>query len=276
MIFGAITNSWRQQLADTDLAVLVREAQDRGSRHIELRQTCLGDYESGEGSQWRPVQSRLEELVDQFPNLSFDLAMAWPCLTQKSDATGEQFQAALAAAKAVGRSTPHLRIVDPSSFDKAWERPEDLPEEALALVDLAREAARQGVILSMENSGQPIRSMALLVNEARKQLSPEQGSYLGLCPDPTNQLRRYPDSDPLAELEALPLDMVKIVHFKQARDSRPHPTVDTGDLDCINMLSVLERKGYQGPAIMEIPPHQQVFDNLSASFAYLQSSSRVG
>jgi len=118
--------------------------------------------------------------------------------------------------------------------------------------------------------------MALLVNEARKQLSPEQGSYLGLCPDPTNQLRRYPDSDPLAELEALPLDMVKIVHFKQARDRRPHPTVDTGDLDCINMLNVLEGKGYQGPAIMEIPPHQQVFDNLSASFAYLQSSSRVG
>jgi sugar phosphate isomerase/epimerase len=276
MIFGAITNSWRQQLADTDLAVLVREAQGRGSRHIELRQTCLGDYESGEGSQWRPVQSRLEELVDQFPNLSFDLAMAWPCLTQKSDATGEQFQAALAAAKAVGRSTPHLRIVDPSSFDKAWERPEDLPEEALGLVDLAREAARQGVILSMENSGQPIRSMALLVNEARKRLSSQEGGYLGLCPDPTNQLRRYPDSDPLAELEALPLDMVKIVHFKQARDSRPHPTVDTGDLDCMSMLNVLERKGYQGPAIMEIPPHVQVFDNLSASFAYLQSSSRVG
>jgi sugar phosphate isomerase/epimerase len=276
MIFGAITNSWRQQLADTDLAALVREARDRGSRHIELRQTCLGDYESGEGSQWRPVQSRLEDLVDQYPDLSFDLAMAWPCLTQKSDATGEQFQAALAAAKAVGRDTPHLRIVDPSSFDKAWDGAEDLPEEALGMADLAREAARQGVILSVENSGQPIRSMALLVNEARKRLSPEQGSQLGLCPDPTNQLRRYPDSDPLAELEALPLDMIKIVHFKQARDSRPHPTVDTGDLDCLRMLNVLERKGYQGPAIMEIPPHQQVFDNLSASFAYLQSGSRVG
>lgn len=275
MIYGAITNSWRQQLADTGLASLVQDARGRGSRHIELRQTCLGDCESGEGAEWRPVQSRLQELVDQFPDLSFDLAMAWPCLTQKSDPSGEQFQAALSAAKAVGRGTPHLRVVDPSPFDQAWETPEDLPEEARGLVDLAREAARQGVILSMENSGQPIRSMALLVRETRKQLSPEEGLYLGLCPDPTNQLRRFPDSDPVAELEALPLDMIKIVHFKQARDSKPHPTVDVGDLDCISMLSVLERKGYQGPAIMEIPPHQQVFDNLSASFAYLQSGSRA-
>jgi hypothetical protein len=70
--------------------------------------------------------------------------------------------------------------------------------------------------------------------------------------------------------------MVKIIHFKQARDGRPHPTVDSGDLDCLQMLNVLERKGYQGPAIMEIPPHEQVFDNLSASFTYLQSASRVG
>jgi sugar phosphate isomerase/epimerase len=273
MIFGAITNSWRQQLADTDLAELVKEAKDRGSRHIELRQTCLGDYESGEGSDWRPVQSRLQGLVDQFPDLSFDLAMAWPCLTQKSDAQGEQFQAALAAARAVGRDNPHLRIVDPSSFDRTWERPEDLPEEALGLVDLAREAARQGVILSMENSGQPIHSMALLVHEARKQLSPREGSYLGLCPDPTNQMRRFPDTDPLADLEALPLDMLKIVHFKQARDGRAYPAVDTGDLDCLQMLNLLERKGYQGPAIMEIPPHEQVFDNLSASFAFLGVAS---
>ena len=55
MIFGAITNSWRQQLDGQDLAVLVQEAQTRGARHIELRQTCLGQYEHGEGEHWRPV-----------------------------------------------------------------------------------------------------------------------------------------------------------------------------------------------------------------------------
>jgi sugar phosphate isomerase/epimerase len=68
--------------------------------------------------------------------------------------------------------------------------------------------------------------------------------------------------------------MVKIVHFKQARDGRPHPTVDTGDMDCAGVLRVLEEKGYQGAAIMEIPPDQQVLDNLAASFAYLEASAK--
>jgi hypothetical protein len=166
MIFGAITNSWRLQLNGEDLAVLVKEAQARGARHIELRQTCLGQCESGEGEHWRPVLSHLEALVQAFPELSFDLAMAWPCLTRETDPAGAQFQAALLGAKLVGRQTPHLRIVDPASFDHPWERPEDIPHEALGVAALAREAARQGIILSMENSGQPIRSMALLVREA--------------------------------------------------------------------------------------------------------------
>ena len=273
MIFGAITNSWRMQLADHDLGTLIAEAQTRGAGHIELRQTCLGDCESGEGENWRPMLPRLKTLVDTFPDMSFDLAMAFPCLSEEPRPSGEQFQAALEGAKLVGRDTPHLRLVDPSSSDQPWEQAEAIPAEALGLAELAREAARQGVILSVENSGQPIRSMALLVREARARLSPDEGPYLGLCPDPANQLRRHPNSDPLAELEALPLDMVKIVHFKQARGGSPHPSVDTGDLDCLRMLQILEAKSYSGPAIMEIPPVDQVFDNLSSSFAFLQSST---
>jgi sugar phosphate isomerase/epimerase len=274
MIFGAITNSWRQQLDGQDLVALVKEAQARGARHIELRQTCLGHCESGEGEHWRPVLSRLEALVHACPGLSFDLAMAWPCLTRTTDSSGEQFQAALQGAKLVGGPAPHLRLVDPAAFEHSWERPGDLPAEALGVADLAREAARQGIILSMENSGQPIRSMALLVDEARARLTPEEGNYLGLCPDPTNQLRRYPDSDPLAELEALPVNVVKIVHFKQARGGRAHPTVDIGDLDCARMVQILEAKGFQGPAIMEIPPDERVFEHLASSFAFLQAVSR--
>ena len=272
MNFGAITNSWRLQLEDQDIKDLVSEAKARGAGHIELRQTCLGACESGEGESWRPVLPRLQALVDSFPELSFDLAMAWPCLSKESDPNGEQFQAALEGAKVVGRDTPHLRVVDPTPFDQPWERADDIPAEALSVAGLAREAARQGVILSMENSGQPIRSMALLVREARARLAGQEGAFLGLCPDATNQLRRYPDSDPLAELEALQPDMIKIVHFKQARGGAAHLTVDTGDLDCLRMLEILEAKNYQGPVVMEIPPDPQVFDNLSASFAFLRSS----
>src|SRR5262249_4974594 len=271
MLFGAITNSWRLQLDSQDLAVLIKEAQARGARHIELRQTCLGQCESGEGEHWRPVLSRLEAVVQEFPELSFDLAMAWPCLTEKTDPAGEQFQAALLGAKLVGRQTPHLRLVDPSGPNHPWEKPADIPEVALGLADLAREAARQGVTLSIENSGLPIRSMALLVREARARLTPAEGQYLGLCPDPTNQLRRHPDSDPLAELEALPVDVIKIVHFKQARNGRAHPTVDTGDLDCARMLQILQAKGFAGAAVMEIPPGARGFEHLASSFAFLEA-----
>ena len=272
MIFGAITNSWREQLLEQDLPALVKEAVDRGAKHVELRQTCLGACETGSGDVWLPDLDRLSELVGGFPELTFDLAMAWPCLTKETDPDDPQFQAALDAAILVGGDNPHLRLVDPSPFDHAWDKPEDIPAEALAIVSMAREAARRGVTLSMENSGQPIRSMAMLVSQARDLMSPDEGSLLGLCPDPTNQLRRFPDSDPLAELAALTPDMLKIVHIKQARDGQSHPTVDTGDLDCQRMLRVLEEQNYQGALIMEIPPHPEVMDNLSASFSYLESA----
>ncbi len=273
MIFGAITNSWRNHLLEQDLADLIAEAQARGSRHIELRQTCLGNCESGQGDDWRPNLDALQSIVDRFADLKFDLAMALPCLTHDVDPAGEQFQMALEGAKVVGRETPHLRLVDPNPLDGSWDAPADIPEQALNLANLAREAARQGVILSLENSGQTIGSMAMLVEECRKRLSEEEGGYLGLCPDPTNQLRRFPDSDPLGDLNALPLDMLKIVHFKQARGGDPHPSVDTGDLDCGEMLRLLEAKDYQGPAIMEIPPHPEVFENLSASYDFLSAAS---
>jgi len=269
MIYGAITNSWRLQLEDRDLKDLVKEAQARGAHHIELRQTCLGNCESGEGQSWRPEFANLTNVVESFTDMSFNLALAWPCLTAKTDASGDQFQSALKAADLVNPDHPHLRLVDPTRFGVAWETPNDLPENALALANLAREAADKGVILSIENSGQPIRSMALLVNDLRAVLSEEQGRLLGLCPDAINQMRRFPDSDPIAELEALPVDMIKIVHFKQTRDGEPIPMVNVGDLDCIRMMNVLKAKHYEGPVVMEIPPHEDVFDNLSTSFAYL-------
>ncbi len=274
MIFGAITNSWRNQLMEQSLEDLIAEAQNRGSRHVELRQTCLGACESGQGGEWRPNLEGLQAIADSFEDLQFDLAMALPCLTQEVDPSGDQFQMALEGAKIVGRETPHLRLVDPSPFDTTWQSAEEIPEQAFNLATLAREAASQGVILSMENSGQPIGSMAILVEECRSRLTAEEGSYLGLCPDPANQLRRFPDTDPLGDLNALPLDMLKIVHFKQARDGDPHPSVDTGDLDCGEMLRLLEAKDYQGPAIMEIPPHTDVFENLAASYDFLNAVSR--
>ena len=269
MIYGAITNSWRLQLENQTLIELVGQAQARGARHIELRQTCLGDCETGEGDDWRPSLPGLAEVIGAWPGLTYDLAMAWPCLTRRADAMGDAWQAALEGAKLVGGSAPHLRIVDPSAFDEPWTSPGDIPDEAWGLVELATEAARQGVILSMENSGQPIGSMAMLVRVVRERMPAEYREYLGLCPDATNQLRRFPHSEPLRDLDALPLDMLKIVHFKQMRDRKAWPSVDDGDLDCREMKEILAAKEYAGAVIMEIPPHDDVFSNLESSFAYL-------
>ena len=269
MIFGAITNSWRRQLEKQALVDLVGQAESRGARHIELRQTCLGECESGEGDSWRPSLPGLREIIEAWPGLTYDLAMAWPCLTQRTDPQGGAWRAALAGAKLVGGNSPHLRIVDPSGFDAAWSSPADIPAEAWGLVELATEAARWGVILSMENSGQPIASMAMLVGAVRDKMPSEYRDFLGLCPDPTNQLRRFPHSEPLKDLEALPLGMLKIVHFKQMRGGEAWVSVDDGDLDCREMRDILRAKGYGGAAIMEIPPHPDVFSNLEASFAYL-------
>ena len=270
MIYGAITNSWREQLPSHTVKELVGQAAEKGAKHIELRQTCLGECEEGAGDDWRPNLDGLQEVVQAYPTLTFDLAMALPCLSRKIDPQGEMFQAALAGAKLVGGSQPHLRVVDSAPFDGPWDSPSDIPEEALGLAGLSTEAARQGVIMSMENSSLPIRNMAMLVEHVRS-LTPEAGQTLGLCPDPTNQLRRFPKSDPLAELDALPLDMIKIVHFKQLRGGETYPKVDEGDLDCLRMRDILNAKGYTGAAIMEIPSDTDVFDNLKASFQYLDS-----
>ena len=269
MILGSITNSWTQHLYTTDFPRLVERVRRRGAAHIELRQTCMGQYEEGLGEDWHPATERLARLARTFPLLSFNLAIAYPCLTGGTYPGSSLFQAALEAARTVGPVVPRLRLVDPARFDRAWESLEELPSAVAGVAELAREAARQRVRLFIENAGQPIRSMALVVQKAREELSAEESSYLGLCVDPINSMRADPGSDPIAEIEALPLDDIFMVHFKQTRGGDPHPTVDNGDLDYTRLIRVLEDKGFDGLAVLEIPPEEQVFDNFQTSVEYL-------
>ena len=271
MILGAITNSWAEQLMDTDLPRLVERARRRGAEHIELRQTFLGPYEEGAGDDWRPAIDKMARLVRTFPLLTFNLAIAYPCLTTPANPASPVFQSSLEAARVLGSSGhPRLRMVDPARFDGPWETANDIPPDALGVADLARESALRGVSLFIENSGQPIRSMALLLKEARGRLEPEEARFLGLCVDATNSLRCDPSSDPIAEMEALPGDGVFMVHFKQTRDGQPHPEVSEGDLDFRRQMDVLEAKGYNGPVVLEIPPGEGVFDRFRESVAYLE------
>ena len=270
MKLGAITNSWREQLGRQDIGALVGEAQARGARHIELRQTCLGECESGEGEDWRPDVGRLEALVARYPGLSFNLAVAYPCLTEAARPESGLFEAMLEGAIAVAPSEPHLRMVDPARFGEHWESAGDIPDAAMGVGELVRAASERGVTLSIENLGQPIRSLALLVSEVRAGLPADVGVRLGLCPDPTNQLRIDPGSDPVGEVEALAVDVIKIAHFKQTLAGEALPALGAGDVDCLRLRDALRGKGYAGAAVMEIPPHARVFENLAASFAFLE------
>ena len=272
MILGAITNSWREQVFTADLARLVERARRRGAAHIELRQTYLGQYEEGAEDYWRPAIDKLSRLVRTFPVLTFNLAIAYPCLTREPGPASPRFQASLEGARALGASiAPMLRVVDTARFDSTWEEADDLPSAAVCVAELAEESARQGVRLCLENSGQPIRSMALLVREARNALSAGDASYLGLCVDPINSMLADPGSDPIAEIESLPLDDIFMVHFKQTQNGQLHPTVDDGDLDLPRLVKVLKGKGYEDLAILEIPPGERVFDNFKASVDYLET-----
>ena len=180
----------------------------------------------------------------------------------------ESLQAAVARQSCGWRFTS-AGFVDPHRSKRRGESPDDIPEAAWGCRTGTDQPRRQGLILIPENSGAK-SSMAMLVEAVRQRMPSEYRDFLGLCPDPTNQLRRFPDSAPLEDLEALPLDMLKIVHFKQMRSGDAFPSVDNGDLDCREMRDILEAKGYEGAAIMEIPPHDTVFDNLEASFSYLK------
>jgi len=273
MIPGAISNSWKMQLLNHDLVELVQDAQSRGARHIELRQTCMGAYETGSGDAWRPALPKLAELAAGFPKLSFNLAIEWPFLSAESDPGREQFQSALRAARVLDANAPHLRLVDLTPFDAAWSDESRIPDKALEqTADLTLAASQQGVNLSIENVGQTIAGITLLVRTVRSRLPENAGRFLGICPDPANQLPRYPDSDPVAEIVSAPLDFLKIVHFKQNRSGKPHPTIDSGDVDCLRQMRVLRKAGYRGAIVMEIPPHEKAMENLSASFEYLKTA----
>ena len=84
------------------------------------------------------------------------------------------------------------------------------------------------------------------------------------------------DGDPLAELAALPADMLMLAHFKQCANRTMLPVVTDGDVDFGRYLAVLARQGFRGPVVFENPPHAQALENLTASFAYVAKLVEAG
>ncbi len=270
MILGTNTRSWAEHLYTTEMPRMVERARRRGVDHIELCQGYMGQFEEGAGDDWRPSVDKLARLVRTFPLLSFNLAIEFPYISGEPDAASPLFQSSLEAARTLGAATPRLRLVDTSEFDKPWEKVEDIAAIASGVARLAREANGLDVRLCMENSGQPLRAMSLLVEGARAALAPEEAGNLGLCVDPVSSIRSGASSDPDTEMKTLPLDYLSMVHIRQTRDGQPHPSLAEGDIDWSSLVKVLKSKGYSGLAIVEVPPVAESFELLKDSVDYLK------
>lgn len=257
-----------------------------------------GDIGAPGDPDWLPVLPKLQEIADAYPQLTFNLAVSFKIYASAAvvvEPQGEQMALAIEAAKVLGRPPtplpedwaavcsycgPHLRIVDPARFGSAgawesWESEDDVPADTVnhILAIATRVIVENGVRLSIENSGQPFRSMGALLARVRSLLPQPHAAELGLCFDPTNPVMSGLDEngrDPLSELAALPADMLMLAHFKQCVNRSMIPVIDDGDVDFARYLAVLTRASFCGPLVFEIPPHPESVENLRISFDYIR------
>lgn len=265
MILGIVSNCWRLQLAEgVPLELLVEKAEREGYRAIELRQGCLGEYETA--GDFVPIVGRLAEFSQRFPEMRFNIALAFPFFDPQAS-MWTLFHAGLDAAMALpGRS--HLRLVDvASSADQIAQQD---PNHILHHVaELTSEAADSLVTLSLENAKQPwarLRQLPELVAEVLEPTRPR----LRLCYDACNLLQAADKPDTKQVVESLKASDLAMIHFKQARAGEIQPTVCDGDIDWRHQLDCLQRAGFDGPALFELPPHERIWDHLHESREYLQ------
>ena len=275
MILGLVSNCWRDQLqANTPLENLIAEAARRGFSAVELRQSCLGEFETG--AQHIPNAATLARLPSQFAHIQFNVAMALPFLSPEVNPAGSVFQAGLSAALGVsGQFTPRLRLVDLATHIAESDMP-DIDAAASALAALADVATESGVELSVENSIQPWNRFRRIVNRGLSQCRKER--RFRLCYDPANLLLQPDLLSPGEVTRSLNVHELSMVHFKQRLQGKFLDSVCDGDIDWSEQLGALAQIGFCGPALFEIESSSNVWQRLEASRRYLQThiKSSVG
>ncbi|MGE0606607.1 MAG: sugar phosphate isomerase/epimerase family protein [Pirellulales bacterium] len=275
MLTGIVSNCWRLQLeGGAKLEELVAEAARQGFQAIELRQGCLGEFEDRESQIPRPAA--LAELARRFPELRFNLALAWPFFDSEWPLDDPLLSAGLAAAQALAPlpGATHLRLVDVSTDDGAAAR-DNLELLASRIASIARQLFDGGGKLSLENGRQPWTRMVHLMALTREHAQ-ATGAEICLCYDPAN----VPDiAQPavarqvLADVSRLSLGMV---HFKQLRAGEMQAEVNAGDIDWKVQIQTLSRLGYAGPACLEIRASQEIWRHLLASRKYIDALEKAG
>lgn len=268
MIPGIVSNCWQRQLErGTALEVLLGQALDRGYRAVELRQTCLGSFEEPEG--FVPKVSALGGLADRFPEIRFDLALAFPFLGPGGAVEDSLFRTGVDSARALaGRFPPHLRLVDLETTGEMLRCRE--PEAAHEVARLAEPLAAAGGWLSLEHARQPWTSFNRVLGGARRLLG-SRSDHLRLCYDPVNLLFASDRPDPAEVVRSLDAANLSMVHLKQFRAGELQISIEAGEIDWEAQISGLARHGYQGPALFEVRSDERIWENLDRSRVYLES-----
>ena len=262
-----VSNCWKVQLdSGNELGSLIAEAVQRGMSVIELRQGCLGEYESG--AEFVPQVDRLAELARQFPGVQFNIALSLPCLSGSLMRADSMFLSGRSAAVALstGRS-PHLRLVDLQT------QSEKCDESAVAhgLIELIEAMSEVDGMLSIEHARQPWPWFDAVMKSAWQQLG-KRRSTLRLCFDPCNLLLTERVEDVVSIVESVLPDDVSMIHVKQRRGGQIQPDVGEGDLDWPMLLKTLRRRGHSAPVLFEVAPHDNVWTNVETATSRLFGS----
>ena len=263
---GLVSNCWGVQLAnDIALDELIAQATEIGYGAIELRQTCLGTYEPTAHS---PIAEALAALPKHFPNMQFNLALAFPYLSAESSASHPLFAAAVEAADALsGKYPAHLRLVDLETPDEVLAG-SDVEVLAERIAKLATPLIRLSGTLSIEHARQSWARTWNAFRAARERLD-GLSSHLRLCYDPCNLFMASDTPRGADVLNELHPDDLSMVHFKQSVGGEQLTTVSDGQVNWPEQLHGLQAMPYEGPALFEVAASEDVWENLRVSQMYL-------
>lgn len=275
MLFGVVSNCWSALLPGTSLReqCLAAAAPETGYRYVELRGGSLAECEepapAGRGASW-PLPAALAALAAAVPGLGLNLAVEAPFLAVPLPPRGDAYLERCAAAAAALGGPRVLRLVDLTPA-AALPSPAELEARAAAVADLATHLWDGGVSLALENSRLPVEPLVRVLSTAAA-LLPAGVPPVRLCWDPHNQVtQRLLPEDPLLTARELPIELLFEFHFKQGEPGRVDPAVGPGYLPWPAIVETLARRGYQGPALHELPPGPDIWERLRASDAWVRS-----
>lgn len=270
---GMVSNGWGDLLKTSPLDEHCRRAAALGFGYVELRQRAMGSFEeavSGDDRPW-PRPDKLAQLRDLAPGLGFNLAVEAPFLTTRVSPRDPYFQRCAEAAVALDPERPILRLVDLSPAPSPLEHEEAIDELGQSVEELTRALWERGVRLALENSKQPLISLRAVIRRAAFGL-PDRIPIPELCWDPHNQITQtFLAEDPVETARTVPVEEFFEFHFKQARNGGAlQGDVADGEIDWRGILIAMKERGYQGPALFELPPGPDIWERVERSTDYIR------